>query len=393
MATLAYGVGTPAGTTGRRICLRVGDECFDLAALAADHRWEHRRLLAGESLNPLMAAGPGVWDDLTERAREWVSARSGRPAADRTRLEAGRLRMWLPFEVADYTDFYASEQHATNAGRILRPGGRALPEQWRQVPLGYHGRAGTVVVSGTPVTRPCGLYRDEDGPVRFGPTRRLDLEAEVGFVVGVGSRPGRPVPVEDFQRHVFGVCLVNDWSARDVQRLESVPLGPFLGKSFQTSVSAWIVPVGALDWARVVPPDRDPVPAAYLRDDGRRDGYDLTLRVRLGSTVLSRPPFAGMYWTAAQQLAHLTVNGAPVRTGDLFASGTVSGPRPDQFGSLLELSWGGVRPVMLADGSRRVFLEDGDEVEIDASAAGPEGTVVHLGSVIGRVQPAGSTVE
>jgi fumarylacetoacetase len=209
----------------------------------------------------------------------------------------------------------------------------------------------------------------------------------VGFVVGVPSRLGQPVPVDAFEEHVFGVCLVNDWSARDIQAWEYVPLGPFLGKSFATSVSTWVVPLAALQDARVAPPPRDPPLLPYLRD-GKDWGLDIALEVRLNGQLISRPPAAGLYWTAAQQLAHMTVNGASVRTGDLYASGTVSGPEPDQRGSLIELSWGGSEPIELGDGTTRTFLEDGDTVSISATAPGPDGSRIGFGEVTGKVSAA-----
>jgi fumarylacetoacetase len=214
---------------------------------------------------------------------------------------------------------------------------------------------------------------------------RLDIEAELGFVVGVGS--DRPVPVADFAEHVFGVVLLNDWSARDIQAWEYVPLGPFLGKSFATSISGWITPLAALEPARVAGPARDPQPLPYLDDTDSEWGLDLALAVRLNGETISRPPYAQMYWTPAQMLAHMTVNGASLRTGDLFGSGTVSGPEPDQRGSLLELSWGGAEPLTLADGSTRTFLADGDQVSITASAPGPDGSRVGIAEVTGRIVP------
>jgi fumarylacetoacetase len=257
------------------------------------------------------------------------------------------------------------------------------------MPLGYHGRAGSVVVSGTPVTRPDGQRRVPGaGEPSFGPCLRLDFEAEVGFVVGVPSRQGKPVPVADFERHVFGVCLVNDWSARDIQAFETVPLGPFLGKAFATSISPWVVPLTALGAARVAPPPQDLPPPAYLRDGQDPWGLNLRLAVQINGCMVSRPPFTTMYWTPAQMLAHLTCGGAPLRTGDLFASGTVSGPDRDQLGCLLELTRDGAEPITLADGSQRAFLEDGDEVVIRATAPGLDGAVLSLGEVRGRVIPA-----
>jgi fumarylacetoacetase len=242
------------------------------------------------------------------------------------------------------------------------------------------------VPSGTDIVRPRGLRQDGTAPA-YGPSAKLDVEAEVGFVVGVPSTMGSPVPVGDFPEHVFGVVLVNDWSARDIQAFEYVPLGPFLGKSFATSISPWVVPLAALSSARVEPPARDPEPAEYLDDGGEPWGLEIDLEVRWNGTTVSRPPFAQMYWTAAQQLAHLTANGASVRTGDLYASGTVSGPAPDQRGSFLELTWNGSEPVTLGDGSSRTFLADGDTVTISATAPGPDGGRIGFGEVTGTVVP------
>jgi fumarylacetoacetase len=334
-----------------------------------------------------MALGPRAWADLRAQLTDWLTEPSSRRAVEPHLFAVGEVTLHLPVEVADYVDFYSSEHHAANLGRILRPGTEPLTPNWKHLPIGYHGRAGTVAVSGTPVVRPCGQRPGDGGPT-FGPTRRLDVEAEVGFVVGVPTQLGDRVPVAAFADHVFGVCLVNDWSARDLQAWEYRPLGPFLGKSFLTSMSPWVVPLAALASARVPPPARDPRPLPYLRDDDDPWGLDLTLEVRLNGQVVSRPPFAGTYWTAPQQLAHLTVNGARLRTGDLYASGTVSGPARDQVGSLIELTDGGREPLTLADGSTRTFLEDGDVVTVTATAPGPDGDTIGFGEVTGQVQPA-----
>jgi fumarylacetoacetase len=380
----------PYGVSEGRIVAAIGDTVVDVGALARAEGVAHRDVLGQPTLDGLLATGPDVWRDV----RGWLTALLADPAAaSRVRphlADRSSVPLDLPFRVADYVDFYASEHHATNVGRLFRPDSAALPVNWRHVPIGYHGRAGTVAVSGTPVVRPCGQRKDkgDDAPT-FGPSRRLDVEVEVGFVVGVPSRQGTPVPVSGFADHVFGVCLVNDWSARDLQAWEYVPLGPFLGKSFLTSVSPWIVPLDALRHARVEPPARDPVPLPYLRDTpGEPWGLAIDLELEINGTVVSRPPFAGMYWTAAQQLAHLTVNGASLRTGDLFASGTVSGAEPGQRGSLLELSWGGAEPVSLAGATTRTFLDDGDEAVIRAWAAGPDGSRIGFGEVRGRIEPA-----
>jgi fumarylacetoacetase len=358
---LPYGVFSgPDGV--RRIGVRLDDHVLDVAA-AVDDVPELRQ----PTLNPFLALGRPHWAAVRARVAGLIAATPLIPLADVT--------LHLPFEVADYTDFYSSEQHALNAGRILRPGQPGLQPNWRRLPVGYHGRAGTVVVSGTPIERPSGQL----GEGIFGPSQRLDIEAEVGFVVGVG---GRRIRTDQFAEHVFGVVLVNDWSARDIQAWEYRPLGPFLGKSFATSISPWVVPLEAL--ATLPPPAQDPEPLDYLRPAGF--GFDLRLAVDWNGTRVSEPPFAGMYWTPAQQLAHLTVNGAAVRTGDLFASGTVSGPeRTAQAGSFLELTWNGTEPVKLADGSTRGWLADGDTVTISGTTPGRGGTSIGLGEVTGTV--------
>lgn len=391
--TLPYGVFSVGGGP-RRTGVRIGDHVLDLAAVAATPAGDGLpadvgAALAGPSLDALLALGRDGW----AAARRWVTDVLTDPGAQTWASEHLRpltdVRLHLPFTVADYVDFYSSEHHAANVGRLFRPDAEPLLPNWKRLPVGYHGRAGTVVVSGTDVVRPCGQVKPADAPEpQFGPSRRLDIEAEVGFVVGTPSPLGEPVPASALPDHVFGVVLVNDWSARDIQAWEYVPLGPFLGKSFATSVSAWVTPLEALEGARVPPPPRTHELLPYLRDDPDQPwGLDLDLEVVWNGTVVARPPFASMYWTAAQQLAHLTVNGASLRTGDLFASGTVSGPQRDQRGSFLELSWGGQDPVRLADGSLRTFLEDGDEVVITATAPGPEGTRVGLGEVRGRILP------
>jgi fumarylacetoacetase len=374
---------------GSRVGVAVGNFVLDVAAVADDLRLPLRDLFSEPTLNRFLAAGPATWREARERLTDWLTLPAHRAVVEPFLVPVGEARLHLPFAVADYVDFYASRNHAENVGAIFRPGQPPLPRNWLHMPLGYHGRAGSVVVSGTPVARPHGQRREPgNGGPSFGPCLRLDFEAEVGFVVGVPSRHGEPVPVEDFERHVFGACLVNDWSARDIQAFETVPLGPFLGKAFATSVSAWVVPLAALGTARVAPPSRDLLPPPYLRDGPGPWGLDLSLEIRINGCVVSRPPFATMYWTPAQMLAHLTCGGAPLRTGDLFASGTVSGPARDQLGCLLELTRGGAEPIPLADGTQRAFLEDGDEVVIAATAPGPGGTVLSLGEVRSQVVPA-----
>ncbi|SFK52307.1 fumarylacetoacetase [Geodermatophilus ruber] len=378
---LPFGVFSTPGTAPRT-GVAIGDSVLDLAAATADP------VHATGSLNAFMAQGPQAWAALRQQLTRWFTDQRHRGSVEPHLMPRADVTMHLPVEVADYVDFYSSETHAANLGRMFRPDSEPLTPNWKHLPIGYHGRAGTVQVSGTPVVRPAGQRRaPTDEAPTFGPSQRLDIEAEVGFVVGTPSALGTRVPVEDFADHVFGVCLVNDWSARDLQAWEYVPLGPFLGKSFLTSVSPWVVPLAALESARVAPPARDPQPLPYLDDGAHPWGLDITLEVRLNGELISCPPFRELYWTAAQQLAHMTVNGASLRTGDLFASGTVSGPARDQRGSFIELSWGGKEPLPLADGSTRTFLQDGDVVSISATAPGPDGTRISFGEVTGRVEP------
>jgi fumarylacetoacetase len=371
-----------------RVGVRIGDQVLDVAPVAAGEMLDVHDAFARDTLNPLMAEGPAVWASVRSWLTTLLTDAHERDLVEPHLRGVDEVTLHLPFEVADYVDFYCSLQHATNVGKIFRPDGEALLPNWRHLPVGYHGRAGTVVVSGTPVRRPSGQGRpSSDGgssaTPTFGPSRRLDIEAELGFVVGTPTRLGESVPTSGFADHVFGVTPLNDWSARDIQAWEYVPLGPFLGKSFATSVSAWVTPLAALEAARVPLPGQDPEPLAYLRVD-EPAGYDVTFEVLLNGEVVSRPPYSAMYWSPAQMLAHLTVNGASLRTGDLFASGTISGDERDQRGSFLELSWGGTEPF--ADG--RTFLDDGDEVTLRATAPGALGGRIALGEVTGRITPA-----
>ncbi|WP_328381169.1 fumarylacetoacetase [Micromonospora zamorensis] len=368
-----------------RIGVRIGSWVFDLAAAEAADLVLAAGALCRPTLNEFMALGRPQWTAVRQRITELLTDPAHRPAVEPLLVPLDEVEMLLPIEVADYVDFYSSEHHASNVGQIFRPGQPPLLPNWKHLPIGYHGRAGTVVVSGTPVIRPTGQRASAEGPVT-GPSVRLDIEAEVGFVVGVPSPLGRRVSVDDFADHVFGVVLVNDWSARDIQAWEYQPLGPFLGKSFATSVSAWVTPLDALGDAFVPAPDQDPPVVDYLRDVPHL-GLDLRLAVEWNGEQVSEPPFATMYWTPAQQLAHLTVNGASLRTGDLYASGTVSGPDRSQVGSFLELTWGGAEPVKVGDESR-TFLADGDTVTITATAPGPDGTTIALGEVSGTIRPA-----
>ena len=386
---LPYGVFSTGGEP--RVGVRIGDHVLDLAPVAeiGDPASALAAAWRTPSLNTFMAMGREAW----RTARWWITEVLGgdvhRERTEPHLIPVGEVTLHRPFEVADYVDFYASEHHASNVGRIFRPDQEPLLPNWRHLPVGYHGRSGTVVASGTPVVRPCGQRKapTEDAPT-FGPSRRLDIEAELGFVVGAGSTLGEPVPHDAFADHVFGVVGLNDWSARDIQAWEYVPLGPFLGKSFATTISSWVTPLAALDAAWTDLPGQDPRPLDYLAPDTAR-GLDIEVEVVLNGTVVSRPPYRTMYWSPAQMLAHTTVNGASVRTGDLYGSGTVSGPDADQRGSFLELSWGGREPfgTDVWEGGR-TFLEDGDEVVLRYTAPGTGGGRIALGEVAGRIEPA-----
>ncbi|GAA1954785.1 fumarylacetoacetase [Amycolatopsis minnesotensis] len=375
VANLPYGVFAPPGAAPR-VGVRVGDSVVDLAAALGDD------VFARPSLNAFMAQGHERWVEVRSRVTELV----GGEVPDAAVFGVDEVELHLPIEVADYVDFYASEHHASNLGRLFRPGAEPLMPNWKHLPVGYHGRAGTVIVSGTDIVRPCGQRKapDEDAPT-YGACRRLDIEAELGFIVGTPSPLGTAVSTADFARHVFGAVLVNDWSARDIQAWEYVPLGPFLGKSFATSISPWVVPLLALEPARVPTPAQDPEPLPYLRED-EPWGLDIELSVSWNGQEVTRPPYREMYWSPAQMLAHLTVNGASSRTGDLYASGTISGEEKNQRGAFIELTWGGKEPVTVG-GEERSFVLDGDEVVISATAPGTTGRI-GFGEVRGRVLPA-----
>ena len=341
--------------------------------------------LAADTLDPLLAAGRRAWTLIHAQIDQ-----SFQVADEDAFVDPESLDLRLPFDVADYVDFYSSIHHATNLGRILRPDTEPLFPNWRHLPVSYHGRAGTVVVSGTPIRRPRGLVAGDGGDPVYRSTARLDIELEVGVVVGGATELGVPLSIEDVDQHIFGVVLLNDWSARDIQAYEYQPLGPHLGKSFATSISGWVTPIDDLRPFLVSPPAQAPPPAAHLHTH-RPWGLDLDLRVLLQSPAMrdaGMPPhqisatnFGSLYWTIAQQLAHLTANGAALRPGDLYASGTVSGPDRGTEGSLIELTWGGTEPLALPDGSSRTFLEDGDRVVLEGRA----GDHIQLGAVEGEI--------
>lgn len=389
---LPYGVFSDA-VRSPRVGVRIGDEVLDIAELLRDHDGlaeEHVLQLEAAwkspSLNAFLSLGRDAWD----RARAWlrgvVGGAAGYEHLAPHRTPISQVQLHLPFDVADYIDFNASECHASNAAQILRPHSPGLAENWRRLPVGYHGRAGSVVLSGTPCRRPVGQFLRDDGGLQFGPTERLDFEAELGFVIGGATSIGTRVSMDESSQHIFGVVLLNDWSARDIQRWESTPLGPHQGKSFATSISAWVTPIEVFDSVRnAMSVAGRPEVAPYL--SGIAHSYDIEMAVKINDETVSQMNYKEMYWSPAQMLAHMTVNGAPLRNGDLIGSGTVSGASKNSRGSLLELTWDGVDAISLADGTRRTYLQDGDTVTVTAWARGLSGQTVMLGDVVGTVWP------
>jgi fumarylacetoacetase len=344
-------------------------------------------------LNRLLMEGPGVWRSVRERVSELLSEKRHRSSVEPHLLQMEEIRLLRPVYTRDYVDFYSSMEHATNLGRMFRPDQEPLLPNWRWLPVAYHGRSGTLVSGGTSVRRPIGQIQRGDDPPVYEPTRELDFELEVGFITGAPNRIGEPIPIGRARDHIFGLELVNDWSARDIQRWEYQPLGPFLGKSFATSISPWVVTLDALEPYRIPAPRQDPPPLPHLRleDDS---AYDIHLEVALSTAgieepiTVSRTNFRYLYWTIAQQLAHATSNGATVDPGDLFASGTISGPSPSSYGSLIELTWRGERPIQLPDGSARTFLEDGDTVVMRGWCEAAGRPRIGFGELRGTVLPA-----
>ena len=395
---LPFGVFSTEMDSKRRIGVVLGDRVFDLNRLNdwgvfPEHRDRLERALAQPVLNDFIALGRTVTNGVRARLRELLTDRpdryDGLPDFVTPRAAA---RMHLPVRVGDYTDFYSSLDHATNVGKLFRDPENALLPNWRHLPVAYHGRSSSIGASGTPVRRPSGqlLRPGADAPV-YAPTERLDFELEVAFIVGKDSELGVPIPVDRAEEYIFGLVLFNDWSARDVQRWEYVPLGPFLGKNFASSMSPWIVPLDALDAFRTAGPEQTPEPLPYLRGAGQRH-LDVQLSVGItpaGSdveTVVCRTNLRHLYWNMAQQLAHHTSNGCNVRVGDVLASGTISGPTPDSAGSLLELSENGTRPLRLDDGNVRTFLRDGDRVTLRGFGA-RDGIRVGFGEVTNTILP------
>jgi fumarylacetoacetase len=352
------------------VVVRIGDFVLDLANAGIEPY-----LCESESINLLMASGKG--SEVRRRAGEFLC---GTERGSIYPIDVVECR--LPIFVGDFVDFYSSLHHASNLGRILRPDGDPLYPNWRQLPVGYHGRAGSIVVSETPVTRPQGLVTHGEERALFAATSALDFELEVGFVIGSRGTQISPDHCDDY---VFGAVLLNDWSARDIQAFENRPLGPHLSKSFATTISPWVVTLDALAPFLVKAPEQDPLPEPYLR--ARRDwALDLSLEVDVNGTRVTKTNFSTMYWTFAQQLTHMTANGAHVRPGDLFGSGTVSGISPGEEGSLIELTRNGTAPIALSNGTNRGYLEDGDEVTMRGTCGREFAPRIGFGTCRGRIR-------
>jgi len=345
-----------------------------------------------------MGLGNKIWSMVRERVHDLLRAdtpdlRDDADLQERVLFDRSSVDLMMPVDVGDYTDFYSSREHATNIGTMFRGPENALKPNWLHLPVGYHGRASSIIPSGQPVRRPKGqLKPDEDQPPVYGASQLLDFELEVGALMGPGNNLGSRIDIDEAGDHVFGLVLVNDWSARDIQKWEYVPLGPFLGKSFATTISPWVVPMAALEPFRVDGPEQDPEPLPYLQQSSPQN-FDIDLRVGLQTEQMDTPHticetnFNYMYWSVAQQVAHHTVNGCNLRPGDMLASGTISGPTEDSYGSMLELSWRGERPLEMPSGETRSFLQDGDTVVLSGHARG-DGYRVGFGTAEGRVLPA-----
>ena len=396
---LPFGIISDPRDDRKRAAVAFENSVVDLDALVAAKLLDAEPLRGASTLNDFLAAGLPAWRAVRARLQHLLG--DAATADERARVANAMLprdavTMHLPVHIGDYVDFYSSLEHATNLGRILRPNAEPLLPNYRHIPIGYHGRSGTVVVSGTPVRRPRGQQKapDADAP-SFGPSKLLDVELEMGWIAGAPSTHGEPVSADAVREHVFGYVLLNDWSARDIQAWEYQPLGPFLGKSFATSISPWIVTLDALEPFRTAEPARDPEPLPYLR--AREPwAYDIELEMLLQTPrmrergdppqTISRTNFRAMYWTAAQQLAHVTSNGASIRPGDLFGTGTISGSDQGTQGSFIELTARGSHPLAFPDGETRAFLEDGDTVIMRGSAVRGANSV-GFGEVIGTIVP------
>ena len=379
-----------------RVGVAIGEYVLDLLELKKTGVFNTLKfdtnVFAKSSLNDFISLGKKTTSAVRARISKLLEERNPELRDDeKTKAKVlhkmSEVEMLLPVEIGDYTDFYSSEQHAFNVGSMFRDPENALLPNWKHIPVGYHGRASSIVVSGTNFHRPKGQMKPADSEVPiFGPTKQLDFELEMAFIIGKETKLGESVTTKNAEEYIFGMVLFNDWSARDIQAWEYVPLGPFLGKNFCSSVSPWVVTTEALEPFRIAGPKQEPAVLPYLKYEGEKN-YDINLEVVLNDTVISKSNFKYMYWNMAQQLAHHTVNGCNIRVGDLMASGTISGTTPDSYGSMLELTWKGTKPIKMGDGSERKFINDNDTV-IMRGFSEKDGRRIGFGEVKGKVLPA-----
>lgn len=389
---LPYGIFSTRANPNPRVGTRIGDWVVDLSILDKENLFGRQYgFFADSTLNRFMSAGRETWREIRQRLTDLLSGTNS-PITKEALIPVQDVQLHLPVAIGDYTDFYASREHATNVGIMFRGRENALMPNWLHLPVGYHGRASSVVISGTDVIRPRGQVAPKGPPPEFAPSRSLDFELEMGFFIGTGNELGVPISIENAHEHIFGMVLLNDWSARDIQAWEYQPLGPFLAKNFATSISPWVVTMDALEPFRVQGPKQDPAPLPYLTTDSAH-GYDITLEVTLQPAAMNKPQTISrsnmkyMYWSIVQQLTHHTVTGCNMRTGDLCGTGTLSGPTEDSYGSMLELTWRGEKPITLPNGEERKFLQDGDAVIMKGYCQG-DGYRVGFGEVAGKIFPA-----
>lgn len=399
---LPYGIFKSPENPFPRVGTAIGEYILDLSEIESEGFFlnvfgDYKNVFSNKSLNVFMSLGKIKWNEI-RRILQNILSEDNPVIRDNTELrkkcliEMNKCEMCMPVEIGDYTDFYSSKEHATNVGIMFRGKDNALMPNWLHLPVAYHGRTSSVVLSGTGIIRPKGQTKADDRELpEFGPTKLLDFELEMGFFIGTGNELGQNIPVENAEEHIFGMVLVNDWSARDIQKWEYVPLGPFLAKNFATSISPWVVTLEALEPFKSNKIIQEPAPLPYLQSRENRS-YDINLEVSLKTEKLSEPfiisksNYKYLYWDMCQQLAHHTITGCNMRTGDLLASGTISGPEKDSFGSLLEITWRGENPVKLPGNEERKFLADGDELTISGWCQG-NGFKVGFGEVKGKIIP------
>lgn len=400
---LPFGIFCPPAGHSPRVGVAIGDSVLDLSLLAERGFFDGpelrgRQVFSARSLNAFMKLGAAARKEARRYVSRLLSGEDARLRRDKELQKCALIPMEdavmeLPVQIGDYTDFYASREHATNVGTMFRGKEQALPANWLHLPAGYHGRSSSVVKSGTPVCRPWGQQKPDaySGPI-FGPSKRVDFELEVGFFISGGNPTGKPLRMEEAEEHIWGLVLVNDWSARDIQKWEYVPLGPFLAKNFATTISPWVITPEALAPFRTAGPEQKPEPLAYLKPPRPDMTYDIQLEIYLQTAAMSAAQrisasnFRYLYWNMAQQLVHHSSTGCNMRTGDLLGSGTISGPVPESYGSMLELAWNAEKPLLLPDGSRRSFLDDGDTVALRGFCKG-EGYKIGFGPCDGKIVP------